>query len=444
LQNFILGGFMFDRLFHLHDRQTTIRREFFAGMTTFIAMAYIVFVIPQMLADAGIPKDAAIAATILITAVSTFFMGILVNYPVALAPGLGLAAFFSYYVCGSLGLHWTIALGAIFFSGLVFLLLTYGGIMQAIIQAVPDTLKSAITVGIGLFIAFIGLKSAGILQADPSTFVALGDITQPAPIFAMFTLSLTVILMVRGVQGAILISIGITTLISMIAGFSPIPHNLNDLISFNIPSVNGSFNQLDIAGAWDYGIISIIFTFTMVELFDNIGTLISLTRRANMVQDNGEIPRLNKALSLNAFATLGSSFIGTSTVTTYLESATGIEAGGRTGLTAVTTAVGFLTLLIFAPLITLVPSYATASALILIGALMLSAVKDIDFSDLTDGVPAFLTIIMMPLTYSIASGFAFGFISYVVLKICTGRYKDVSWVMIIISLAFLVNLIMRA
>lgn len=435
---------MLDRLFKLSDRETTVRTEFFAGLTTFIAMAYIVFVIPHMLTDAGVPHEASIAATILITAVSTLFMGVLVNYPVALAPGLGLAAFFSYYVCGSLHLHWTVALGAVFFSGIVFLILTCGGIMKAIIHAVPDTLKAAITVGIGLFIAFIGLKNAGVLQADPSTFVALGDVTQPAPVFAMFTLALTVILMVRGVQGAILISIGVTTLLSMALGYSPIPHGISDIISFDIPSVSGSFVQLDIAGAWDYGIISIIFTFTMVELFDNIGTLISLTRRANMVQEDGEIPGLNKALTMNAFATIGSAFVGTSTVTTYLESATGIEAGGRTGLTAVITALGFLALLLFAPLIALVPSYATASALILIGALMISSVKDIDFSDLTDGVPAFLTIIMMPLTYSIASGFAFGFISYVVLKVCTGRYKEVSWVMGVISLAFLVNLIMRA
>ncbi|MCR5758339.1 MAG: NCS2 family permease [Selenomonas sp.] len=435
---------MLDRLFKLRDRQTTVRTEIFAGMTTFIAMAYIVFVIPQMLTDAGIPKEAAIAATILITAISTLLMGVLVNYPVALAPGLGLAAFFSYYVCGSLELPWTVALGAVFFSGLVFLLLTCGGILQAIIHAVPDTLKAAITVGIGLFIAFIGLKSAGILQADPSTFVSLGDITQPAPVFAMFTLALTIILMVRGVQGSILISIATTTLISMALGYAPIPQNIEDIISFNIPSIGASLGQLDIPGAWNYGIISIIFTFTMVELFDNIGTLISLTRRANMVKDDGEIPDLSKALTMNAFATIGSAVIGTSTVTTYLESATGIEAGGRTGLTAVTVAVGFISLLLFAPLIALVPSYATASALILIGALMISAVKDIDFNDLTDGVPAFLTIIMMPLTYSIASGFAFGFISYVVLKVCTGRYKEVSWVMGFISLAFLINLIMRA
>lgn len=435
---------MLDRLFKLRDRNTSVRTEIFAGLTTFIAMAYIVFVIPHMLTDAGVPQEASIAATILITAVSTLFMGVLVNYPVALAPGLGLAAFFSYYVCGSLHLHWTVALGAVFFSGIVFLLLTYGGIMKAIIHAVPDTLKAAITVGIGLFIAFIGLKNAGVLQADPSTFVALGDVTQPAPVFAMFTLALTIILMVRGVQGAILISIGVTTLLSMALGYSPIPHGIHDIISFDIPSVSGSFVQLDIAGAWDYGIISIIFTFTMVELFDNIGTLISLTRRANMVREDGEIPDLNKALTMNAFATIGSAFVGTSTVTTYLESATGIEAGGRTGLTAVVTALGFLSLLLFAPLIALVPGYATASALILIGALMISSVKDIDFSDLTDGVPAFLTIIMMPLTYSIASGFAFGFISYVVLKVCTGRYKEVSWVMGVISLAFLVNLIMRA
>lgn len=435
---------MLDRLFNLRDRQTTVRTEIFAGLTTFIAMAYIVFVIPHMLTDAGVPQEASIAATILITAVSTFCMGVLVNYPVALAPGLGLAAFFSYYVCGSLHLHWTVALGAVFFSGIVFFLLTCGGIMKAIIHAVPDTLKAAITVGIGLFIAFIGLKNAGVLQADPSTFVALGDVTQPAPVFAMFTLALTIILMVRGVQGAILISIGVTTLLSMAMGYSPVPHGINDIISFHIPSLSGSFAQLDIAGAWNYGIISIIFTFTMVELFDNIGTLISLTRRANMVQEDGEIPDLNKALTMNAFATIGSAFVGTSTVTTYLESATGIEAGGRTGLTAVVTALGFLSLLLFAPLIALVPSYATASALILIGALMISSVKEIDFSDLTDGVPAFLTIIMMPLTYSIASGFAFGFISFVVLKLTTGRYKEVKPIMLVISLAFLINLVMRS
>ena len=433
-----------ERFFKVREKGSTVRTELLAGMTTFIAMAYILFVNPNILADAGIPKEAAIASTIWIAALASLAMGIFANYPVALAPGMGLNAFFAYYVCGVLGLHWTVALGAVFFSGVLFLILTVGGIRQAIINAVPRDLKYAISVGIGLFIAFIGLKGTGLIVENSATYVSLGHVTAPTTLLSLFGLLLTAALMARNVHGSILIGIFVTTILAMILGMAPAPKGITDIVSTSLPHMGETFGQLDLAGAWHYGLVSIIFTFTVVELFDNMGTLIGLTTKAKMVRPDGHIENIDKALTTDAVGTMVSAMFGTSTVTSYIESAAGIAAGGRTGLTAVAAGVLFLAALLFTPLIGLVPAFATAPALILVGALLMSEVGKIDFSDFTNALPVFLTIIMMPLTSSIANGFAFGFISYTVMKLCAGQYKKVSWIMYLVSIAFLINLALRS
>ncbi|MBQ7514961.1 MAG: NCS2 family permease [Schwartzia sp.] len=432
-----------EKFFHLKEKKTTVRTELVAGLTTFISIAYILFVNPNILADAGIPKEAAIASTIWIAALTTAMMGLAANYPVALAPGMGLNAFFAYYVVGTLHLPWQVALGGVFFSGVCFFLMTLGGLRQAIIQAVPQNLKVSISVGIGLFIAFIGLKSAGLIVPDPATFLTLGHVTAPPVLLSCFGLLLTGALMARGVSGAILIGIAVVTVLSIALGLSPAPTSISDVMSLQLPSMAATFGQLDLAGAWHYGIFSIIFTFTIVELFDNMGTLIGLTMRAGLIKPNGEIENIDRALTTDAIGTMLSALFGTSTVTSYVESAAGIAEGGRTGLTALTTAALFLIALVFAPVIGIVPAFATAPALIVVGGLMMTGVMNVDFTDFSEGLPAFLTIIMMPLTSSIANGFAFGFISYVLMKVLTGKARQVNLVMWIVAAAFLVNLALR-
>ena len=433
-----------ERYFKVREKRTTIRTELLAGCTTFIAMAYILFVNPNILAEAGIPKEAAIASTIWIAALGSIAMGLFANYPVALAPGMGLNAFFAYYVCGVLGLHWTVALGAVFFSGILFLILTVGGIRQAIINAVPRDLKLAISVGIGLFIAFIGLKGTGLIVENSATYVSLGHITAPTTLLALFGLLFTAALMARNIHGSILIGIFVTTLLAILFGLTPGPQSYADIISTSLPHMGETFGKLDFIGAWNYGLLSIIFTFTVVELFDNMGTLIGLTTKAKMVRPDGQIENIDRALTTDAVGTMVSAVFGTSTVTSYIESAAGIAVGGRTGITAIAAGVLFLSALFFTPLIGLVPAFATAPALILVGALLMSEVGKINFTDFTDALPAFLTIIMMPLTSSIANGFAFGFISYTIMKIVSGQYKKVSWIMYLVSAAFLINLTLRS
>ena len=436
-------GLMLEKLFHIKARGSNIRTEFIAGLTTFVTISYIIFVIPNMLFDAGIPKEAAIASTIYATIVATILMGLVANYPVAVAPGLGINAFFAYYVVGHLGLPWQTALGAVFISGMIFLLMTFGGVLQAIIRAVPQTLKTSIGVGIGFFIAFIGMKTAGIVVYDPATFVTLGDITSGPALLATLGVILAGALMAMRVQGAMLISIFVLTVAGMIMGIVAPPQGVDDIISLELPSLSGTFMALDIAAAIEYGLFSIIFTFTVVELFDNMGTLIGLTRKAKLMDENGEVKDLNRALTADAVGAVAGAVLGTTTVTAYIESATGIAEGGKTGLAAVVIAALFVVALFFAPLIGLVPAYATAPALILVGALMIMEVHSIDFNDLTEGIPAFLTIVMMPLTYSIANGFAFGFISYAFLKLLTGRRKEVHFIIWIVAAAFLANFYMR-
>ncbi len=432
-----------ERVFKLSAKGTTVKTEIIAGLTTFVAMAYIIFVNPSILSDAGVPKEAAIAATIWSAVIGSTLMGLWANFPVALAPGMGLNAFFAYYVCGVVGLHWTVALGAVFFSGIIFLILTVTHIRQLIIDAVPMNLKSAIVVGIGMFIAFIGLQNAQIVVKNDATLITLGHLGSPSALLACVGLIITAGLMARRVQGSLLIGVLVTTILGMICGAAPLPSGVDSIISFNLPSLAPTFMQLDIMGALEYGIISIVFTFTIVELFDNMGTLIGLSRKAGLMDDNGHIENLDRALTTDSVGTIISSALGTSTVTSFVESAAGVSQGGRTGLTAITVAVLFAVSLIFAPLIGLVPAFATAPALLIVGALMMMEVTHIDFQDFTEAFPAFMTIIMMPLTYSIASGFGFGFVSYAAVKLLSGRVREVSLFMWIITAMFLINFFMR-
>lgn len=430
-----------DRLFQLTARQTNVRTEVIAGITTFMTMSYIIFVNPIILSDAGIPKEAAIAATIWASVIATILFALWANMPIAVAPGMGLNAFFTYTVVLGQGLAWQTALGAVFISGVVFLILTLSGIRKKLVEGVPDVLRSAIGVGIGLFIAFIGLKNAGIIVKSDATFVALGQMTTPGPILAIVGLILASILMARKIKGALVISILVITALSMMAGVTQTPKGIGDIISFSLPSLSQTFMQMDVKAAIGYGILSVIFSFTIVELFDNLATLIGLSKKAGLMNEKGEIHHLNRALTADAFATMCSAAMGSTAMNAYIENATGIAEGGRTGLKALVVAGLFLLALFFTPLVTLIPSIATAPILVLVGALMLNEITHIRFDDFTDVVPAFLTMIMMPLTFSIAEGLAFGFISYTLLKVLTGRSKEVKWIVYFISAAFIINFI---
>ncbi|MDR1359877.1 MAG: NCS2 family permease [Deltaproteobacteria bacterium] len=439
-----------EKIFQLRAKEATVRTELIAGLTTFVTMSYILFVNPNILAAAGIPKDAAIAATIWSAVFSTVLMGLWANFPIAVAPGMGLNAFFAYTVVLGMGLPWQTALGAVFISGLVFLVLTCGGIRQAIIRAVPANLKCAIGVGIGLFIAFVGLQGSGIIVGDPATLVTAGPVAgisfefgRPAPLLTLAGLIFTGALMARQVRAALLLGIAFTTVLGMFCGAAPVPGGISDLLGADTPSLSETFLAMDIAGAWEYGIFSIIFTFTVVELFDNMGTLMGLARKAKLLKDDGSMENLDRALTSDAVGTMASAALGTSTVTSYVESGAGIAAGGRTGLTALTVAALFALALFFAPLFKFVPGFATAPALILVGALMMSDVVQVRFEDITETLPAFLTIIMMPLTYSIANGLAFGFVSHSLLKIFSGKARELNPVMALISLAFMLNFVLR-
>lgn len=455
-ENSIAPGGALDRFFKISEKGSTIKTELIAGLTTFVAVGYIIFVNPNILADAGIPKEAAIAATIWSAVFATTLMGLWANYPVAVAPGMGLNAFFTYTAVMTFGLTWQAALAAVFISGVVFLILTLGGIRQAIIRSVPACLKSAIGVGIGCFIAFIGLKTSGIVVANEATLVTAGHVASldfsggQAPLLACIGVVFTGVLMRWNVKGAMLLGILFTTVLGMVLGACPVPAGWGSIISADVPSIFGkegqyesTFLALDFAGALSFGIFSIVFTFTIVELFDNMGTLIGLTKKAGLMKEDGSIENLDRALTTDAIGTMASAVVGTSTVTTYVESAAGVAEGGRTGLTAIVFAILFVISLLFAPLVGLVPGFATAPALIIVGALMMSEVTCICFDDITDAIPVFLTIIMMPLTYSIANGFAFGFVSYTLLKLLSGRAKEVSWVMIVVSAAFVLNFVLR-
>ena len=428
-----------DKFFKLSEHGTTIKTEIIAGITTFIASVYILAVVPSMLGDAGMPRDSAIAAVILSTTFATILMGLYANFPVVVAPGLGLSAFFAYTVCGSMGLSWQTALGAVFLSGIVFIILTVTKVRQLIIDCVPECLKISIGVGIGLFIAFIGFKNAGVIVADQSNFVGLGDLKTPGVVLFLIGLTLSSLLYAKQVKGGLLIGILVTTVIGMFMGITKVPTGIGDFFNIIPPVPAETFGKLDLKGVFSYGLFAVIFSITIVDLFDNIGTLIGVSRKAKLVGKDGKIKNLDKALICDSIAATAGSVLGTSTVTTYIESATGVSEGGRTGLTAVTTGILYLLTLFFAPFFLLIPTQATAPVLVIVGILMLGEVVSIKFEDFTEALPAFLTIILMPLTFSIAQGIAFGFVGYAVIKLLTGRWKEVHPVMYILAVFFIIH-----
>lgn len=434
---------LLERLFKFNEKGTTFKRELTAGLTAFVTVCYVLFVIPSMLSDAGMSKEAATISVIWVTAISCLIMGLYANFPVVVAPGLGICAFFAYYVCGPMGLTWQAGLAAVFCSGAIFFLLTVTHIRQLIIDSVPLDIKYAIVVGLGCFIAFIGMKNAQIIVADPSTFVAFGDMHNWNPILSGLGALLIGSLMVRRVKGAMIIGIVTITIVGMLVGASPLP----DFSTFESPKSFlpvETFLQMDFAAIFEYGLITVVFTLTMVDLFDNMGVLIGLSQRAGFLNPRtGHISGLDKALLSDSFATMTASGLGTPTATSYVESAAAIAEGGRTGLVPVVTALLFLACLLILPLISIVPSYATAAALIVVGALMMQSIVHIHFDDFTIGMPAFLTILTMPLTFNVATGFGIGFISYVVLKLLTGQEKHLSVMTVLIAVAFAINFCMR-
>jgi AGZA family xanthine/uracil permease-like MFS transporter len=424
----------FERLFKLSENKTTVRTEVAAGVTTFLTMAYIIFVNPTILAEAGVPFSGALFATCIASAVGSLMMGLVANYPFALAPGMGLNAYFTYSVVKTMGYDWRVALGAVFLSGVVFLILTLARIRAMIVDAIPMTMKTAVAAGIGLFIAFIGLKNAGVIVASPATFVTLGHVISKPVLLALGGLLVTGVLLARGFKTAIIIGILAVTAAAIAFKLSGVPKNI-----VQTPDWHSTFLQLDIRGALKLGLFDVVFVFLFVDLFDTIGSLMGLGRQAGYLTDDGKMPRVNRALFADAVATITGSLFGTSTVVTYIESATGVSEGGRTGLTAVTVAVLFLLAAFFSPLAGAIPPIATAPALIIVGALMISAVKTIDWDDLTEGIPAFLTILAMPLTFSIANGLALGFIFYPLLKVLTGRWREASPLVYVLAALFVLR-----
>lgn len=437
---------LLERIFHLSEYNTNPRKEILAGVTTFVTMAYILFVNPNILKDAGMPVNATFAATAISAAVATLIMGLYANYPIALAPGMGLNAFFTYAVVMGMGLSWQTALGAVFISGVVFFLMTVTRVREWIIEGVPQVLRLSIGVGIGIFIAFIGLKNAGIVVGNKDTLVALGNMKDPGVLVAVFGLIVTGWLLAKKVKGGLLIGIFATTIVSMIFGVSPAPTGISSIISPTNPiaAVAPTFMQLDILGALHYGLISILFAFTFVDLFDNIGTLLGVSRKAGLLDEKGNLPRAGKALMSDSIGTMFGSVMGTPTVTSYIESASGVAEGGRTGLTAVTVAVLFAVSIVFAPLVGLIPGQATAPVLILVGVLMMSEIVQVKFDDFTEAFPAFMTIVMMPLTFSIAQGLAFGFMSYTIIKLVTGRHKENNPVTYTLTVLFILHFILSS
>lgn len=420
------GAATLDRIFCLHENGTDVRTELLAGATTFVTLAYILFVNPNILKDAGMPVEATFAATCLASAFATIVMGLYANYPIAVAPGMGLNAFFTYTVVIGMHLPWQTALGAVFISGVVFFLLTVTRVREWIVDGVPQVLRSAIGVGIGLFIAFIGLHNAGIIVKSDATLVSLGSMHAAGVLVAVAGLVVTAFLVARRVRGALLIGVLVTTAIAMAFGVSPAPKNLGSLVTLTNPfaALRPTAFRLDISAALRFGLIPILFSFTFVDLFDNIGTLIGVSHKAGLLDERGRLPRIGKALLADSLGTMFGAVMGTSTVTSYIESAAGVTEGGRTGLTAIVVALLFVIALAFAPLVGLIPPQATAPALILVGSLMMAEIVHIRFDDFTEALPAFLTIIMMPLTYSIAQGLAFGFMSYTIVKLLAGRHRE--------------------
>ena len=420
------------RYFRLAEHGTTVRTELVAGATTFVTMAYIIFVNPQIMAAAGMDEQASFVATCLASALACLIMGLYANWPVGLAPGMGLNAFFTYAVVGEMGYSWEVALGAVFLAGVLFVIMSVTRLRRWMLDSIPLDMRIAMGAGVGLFIGFIGLKSGGIIVASDATFLTLGDLTSPEPLLACIGFLLIAILSIRQVPGAIIAGILMVTIVALLTGLV----NFNGVVSAP-PSIAPTFMKLDIAGALDVAMVSVVIAFLFVNLFDTAGTLLGVASRAHLVNADGSIKNMDRALKADSTASVLGAFLGCSPVTSYLESAAGAEAGGRTGLTAVTVGGLFLLAIFFAPLAGMVPAYATAGALIYVAVLMLTGMQGLAWSDMTEAAPALITIVMIPLTFSIANGIALGFISYVAIKLFVGRRSDISlgaWFLAIIFL----------
>jgi len=424
---------LLERYFKLSENQTTARREFLGGLTTFMTMAYIVIVNPQILSQAGMSPEGVVFATCISSAVASLVMGLYANYPIAMAPGMSLNAYFTYSVCIGMNIPWRTALGVVFFSGVLFVLLTVTRIRAQIVNGIPNGLKHSTAAGIGLFIAFVGLRNAKLVVANPATFVGLGNLSLPDVQAACLGIVLTLVLMARKVNGAILLGILGTTLFGFARGIAHWPSAL-----VSLPHASSTFLQLDLRGAMHLGLLEIIFAFLFVDLFDNVGTLVGVCEQGGFVK-NGQIPRVGKALLADGVGTIFGSLTGTSTVTSYIESAAGVAAGARTGLSNVIVAAMFLVALFFSPLAIAIPGFATAPALILVGALMTQSVSSVDWSDFSEAFPSFLTLLAMPLTFSIATGLSLGVIAYTIVKVSAGKIREVSVVLWVLTSLFILR-----
>ncbi len=422
---------MLERFFQLSAHGTTVRTEVMAGLTTFLTMAYIIFVNPDILSAAGMPKDSVFVATCVAAAVGSLIMGLYANYPIALAPGMGLNAYFAFAVVQGMGFTWQAALGAVFISGMLFIVISLFRVREWIINAIPRSLKFSISAGIGLFLAIIGLKNAGLITGHPATLITMGDLHKPGAIMAILGFLLIVALEKRRVPGAIIIGILAVTAASMLFGQT----TFGGVVAAP-PSIAPTFMQMDISGALNVGLLTVVLTFFLVELFDASGTLIGVCHRAKLLDADGRLPRLRNALLSDSVAIAAGAMLGTSSTTAYIESAAGTSVGGRTGLTATVVALLFLAALVFAPLAGTVPAYATAPALCYVAVLMIRGLSEIDWEDLSESAPAVVTAITMPFTFSISHGIAFGFISYVGIKALSGRFKDLTPMVVIIAAVF--------
>ncbi len=422
--------------FEFDKYNTNFKVETIAGLTTFMTMAYIIFVNPQLLSITGMDFGAVMVATCISSAIATLIMGVYGKYPFALAPGMGLNAYFTFGICLGMGVDWRVALGAVFISGILFILLTLTKIRTAIFNAIPNSIKYGTAVGIGLFIAFIGLKSAGIIVNNDATLVGLGNVLEPSTLLSLFGILLIGILMSRKIIGSILWGILAISIIGMVFGVSALPSGIVSLP----PSIAPTFMQLDIIGALNLGLVTIILSLFFVDLFDTLGSLGALSSQGGYLK-NGKLPRTEKVLMADSIGTTLGSILGTSTVTTYIESASGIAVGGRTGFVSVVIALLFLLAMFFNPLISSIPAYATAPALVIVGTLMMGHVRNINWDEVSESIPAFITLITIPLTYSIATGLALGFISYPILKVASGKYKEVHWIIYLLSIVFMLRFI---
>jgi adenine/guanine/hypoxanthine permease len=419
--------------FKLTENGTTPRQELLGGMTTFMTMAYIIVVNAQILSQTGMPAEGVVFATCISAAVATLVMGLYANYPIALAPGMSLNAYFTYAVCLGMHVPWRTALGVIFISGVLFIVITITRVREQIVNGIPDCLKHSTAAGIGIFIAFVGLRNAKLVVANPATFLGLGSFSDAEVQAACFGILLTLVLMIRRINGSILLGIVGTMLFGLLRG---IAHRPGAFVS--MPHPRGTLFQLDLRGAVHLGLLEIIFAFLFVDLFDNIGTLMGVCAQAGFVRD-GKIPRVGRVLLADGVGTVIGSLTGTSTVTSYIESAAGVAAGARTGLSNIFVAALFLLAMFFSPLAAAIPGFATAPALVLVGGLMMQAVSHVAWSDLTEGFPAFVTIVAMPLTFSIATGLSFGVITYTVVKIAARKYREVSAVIWILTIVFILR-----